>query len=329
MLMMQSSYDTTLSANNREELILVVVTNSNSSGVPPSSPLPTCQAIAFVFIVIFVTLIYAPNSKQPHLCGRKQLGHGLMVSWGLLLAIHRRSRQDGWTDESSNDLLTTLSGLWNNGSATAASVLSLTQDVYDCSATAIVGFSDSITFCLNHTYLQETTTPFAVSTLQQYWFWEAQKMAINTSNPFRGSTLFVPMPLRHAHLLQLMVLIRPMLQVGWIQILQQLHPPSLKLALHWHPSFNTEHPFSFISSTNNLYLDNLTFLLIDLFSPKSRSGRYEEVNGHCFSRMNLCSVEEIKMKFDEVKVLFVTCLGITCPFFSEKKFVACIVDEAG
>lgn len=71
--MMQSSYDTTLSANNREELILVVVTNSNSSGVPPSSPLPTCQAIAFVFIVIFVTLIYAPNSKQPHLCGRKQV----------------------------------------------------------------------------------------------------------------------------------------------------------------------------------------------------------------------------------------------------------------
>ncbi|EOY11814.1 Uncharacterized protein TCM_030497 [Theobroma cacao] len=245
MLMMQSSYDTTLSANNREELILVVVTNSNSSGVPPSSPLPTCQAIAFVFIVIFVTLIYAPNSKQPHLCGRKQLGHGLMVSWGLLLAIHRRSRQDGWTDESSNDLLTTLSGLWNNGSATAASVLSLTQDVYDCSATAIVAA---------------------------------------THGPDKANA------------------------TGWVDTDTAAAAPTfLKTCIALAPFIQHRTPILF-------YI---------------KSGLYEEVNGHCFSRMNLCSVEEIKMKFNEVKVLFVTCLGITCPFFSEKKFVACIVDEAG
>ena len=45
--------------------------------------------------------------------------------------------------------------------------------------------------------------------------------------------------------------------------------------------------------------------------------------------MNLSSVEEIKVKFDQVKVVAVTCLGITSPFLSGKKFDVCIIDEAG
>ncbi|KAE8661669.1 DNA replication helicase dna2 isoform 2 [Hibiscus syriacus] len=45
--------------------------------------------------------------------------------------------------------------------------------------------------------------------------------------------------------------------------------------------------------------------------------------------MNLNSVEEIKLKFDLVKVVAVTCLGITSPLLSGKKFDVCIIDEAG
>ncbi|KAK8715914.1 hypothetical protein V6N13_043239, partial [Hibiscus sabdariffa] len=56
---------------------------------------------------------------------------------------------------------------------------------------------------------------------------------------------------------------------------------------------------------------------------------HEEIKGHCFSGMNLNSVEEIKLKFDRVKVVAVTCLGITSPLLSGKKFDVCIIDEAG
>ncbi|KAK8672375.1 hypothetical protein V6N13_110747 [Hibiscus sabdariffa] len=56
---------------------------------------------------------------------------------------------------------------------------------------------------------------------------------------------------------------------------------------------------------------------------------HEEIKGHCFSGMNLNSVEEIKLKFDQVKVVAVTCLGITSPLLSGKKFDVCIIDEAG
>lgn len=45
--------------------------------------------------------------------------------------------------------------------------------------------------------------------------------------------------------------------------------------------------------------------------------------------MNLQSVEEIKTRLDQVKVVAVTCLGITNPLFANKKFDICIMDEAG
>lgn len=45
--------------------------------------------------------------------------------------------------------------------------------------------------------------------------------------------------------------------------------------------------------------------------------------------MNLCSVEDIKTKLDQVKVVASTCLGINSPLLVNRRFDVCIIDEAG
>lgn len=41
------------------------------------------------------------------------------------------------------------------------------------------------------------------------------------------------------------------------------------------------------------------------------------------------SVDGIKLRLDQVKVVAVTCLGITSPLLASKRFDVCIMDEAG
>ncbi|KAL4378954.1 hypothetical protein GQ457_02G021680 [Hibiscus cannabinus] len=88
-----------------------------------------------------------------------------------------------------------------------------------------------------------------------------------------------------------------------------------------------------LTSYTNSAVDNLLIKLKSQSIDFVRIGRHEsvheEIKGHCFSGMNLNSVEEIKLKFDQVKVVAVTCLGITSPLLSGKKFDVCIIDEAG
>lgn len=45
--------------------------------------------------------------------------------------------------------------------------------------------------------------------------------------------------------------------------------------------------------------------------------------------MAACSVEEIRLRLDQVKVVAVTCLGISSPLLANRKFDVCIMDEAG
>lgn len=45
--------------------------------------------------------------------------------------------------------------------------------------------------------------------------------------------------------------------------------------------------------------------------------------------MKLQSVEDVKLRLDQVKVVAVTCLGITSPLLANKRFDICIMDEAG
>ncbi|XP_061997380.1 DNA replication ATP-dependent helicase/nuclease JHS1 [Rosa rugosa] len=88
-----------------------------------------------------------------------------------------------------------------------------------------------------------------------------------------------------------------------------------------------------LTSYTNSAVDNLLIKLKAQNIDFVRIGRHEvvheEVRGHCFSAMNIQSVEDIKSRLDQVKVVAVTCLGITSPLLANKKFDVCIMDEAG
>ena len=55
----------------------------------------------------------------------------------------------------------------------------------------------------------------------------------------------------------------------------------------------------------------------------------EEVREHCLSEANVQTVEDIKIRLEQVKVVAVTCLGISSPLLANKRFDVCIMDEAG
>ncbi|GAB2252240.1 hypothetical protein Droror1_Dr00005087, partial [Drosera rotundifolia] len=88
-----------------------------------------------------------------------------------------------------------------------------------------------------------------------------------------------------------------------------------------------------LTSYTNSAVDNLLIKLKAQGIDFVRIGRFdvvhEEVQSHCISGAEIQSVEEIKSKLDQTKVVAVTCLGITSPLLANKKFDVCIMDEAG
>ncbi|KAF8379125.1 hypothetical protein HHK36_028554 [Tetracentron sinense] len=88
-----------------------------------------------------------------------------------------------------------------------------------------------------------------------------------------------------------------------------------------------------LTSYTNSAVDNLLIKLKAQGIDFVRIGRYEavheEVRGHCFSAMDTYSVEDIKLRLDQVNIVAVTCLGITHPLLANKRFDVCIMDEAG
>ncbi|KAF5744240.1 DNA replication ATP-dependent helicase/nuclease DNA2 isoform X3 [Tripterygium wilfordii] len=92
-----------------------------------------------------------------------------------------------------------------------------------------------------------------------------------------------------------------------------------------------------LTSYTNSAVDNLLIKLkaqasyngIDFVRIGRHEAVHEEIQANCFSATNLHSVEEIKLRLDQVKVVAVTCLGITNPLLANKRFDVCIMDEAG
>ncbi|XP_019095046.1 PREDICTED: DNA replication ATP-dependent helicase/nuclease DNA2-like isoform X2 [Camelina sativa] len=88
-----------------------------------------------------------------------------------------------------------------------------------------------------------------------------------------------------------------------------------------------------LASYTNSAVDNLLIKLKAQGIEFLRIGRdeavHEEVRESCFSAMDMCSVEDIKNKLDQVKVVASTCLGINSPLLVNRRFDVCIVDEAG
>ncbi|GAA0147626.1 RNA helicase [Lithospermum erythrorhizon] len=88
-----------------------------------------------------------------------------------------------------------------------------------------------------------------------------------------------------------------------------------------------------LTSYTNTAVDNLLIKLKAQGIDFIRIGRYEavheEVRGNCLSEMDLRGTEDIKQKMDHIKVVAVTCLGVTSPLLTNKTFDVCIMDEAG
>ncbi|XP_010275324.1 PREDICTED: DNA replication ATP-dependent helicase/nuclease DNA2 [Nelumbo nucifera] len=88
-----------------------------------------------------------------------------------------------------------------------------------------------------------------------------------------------------------------------------------------------------LTSYTNSAVDNLLIKLKAQGIDFVRLGRYEavheEVRGHCLSAMDIHTVDDIKLRLDQVNVVAVTCLGITHPVLANKSFDVCIMDEAG
>ncbi|KAG5627158.1 hypothetical protein H5410_012376 [Solanum commersonii] len=88
-----------------------------------------------------------------------------------------------------------------------------------------------------------------------------------------------------------------------------------------------------LTSYTNSAVDNLLLKLKSQGINFIRIGRYEvvheEVRENCLSMMDTHGLEEIKLRLEQSKVVALTCLGITSPLLSNKRFDVCIMDEAG
>ncbi|CAI0412990.1 unnamed protein product [Linum tenue] len=70
--------------------------------------------------------------------------------------------------------------------------------------------------------------------------------------------------------------------------------------------------------------------MVELWVSSCHNGSvHEEVRGSCFAETDNMGMEYIKPRLDQVKVVAVTCLGITSSLLTGKKFDVCIMDEAG
>ncbi|XP_024988760.1 DNA replication ATP-dependent helicase/nuclease DNA2 [Cynara cardunculus var. scolymus] len=88
-----------------------------------------------------------------------------------------------------------------------------------------------------------------------------------------------------------------------------------------------------LTSYTNSAVDNLLIKLkfqgIDFIRIGREEAVHEGIRGNCINAADMQSTKDIKLRLDEAKVVAVTCLGITSPLLSDKKFDVCIMDEAG
>ncbi|XP_010532178.1 PREDICTED: DNA replication ATP-dependent helicase/nuclease DNA2-like [Tarenaya hassleriana] len=88
-----------------------------------------------------------------------------------------------------------------------------------------------------------------------------------------------------------------------------------------------------LASYTNSAVDNLLIKLkaqgIDFLRIGRHDAIHKEVRDSRFSGMEMCSVDDVRTKLDQVQVVATTCLGINSPLLVNKQFDVCIVDEAG
>ncbi|XP_020682385.1 DNA replication ATP-dependent helicase/nuclease DNA2 isoform X1 [Dendrobium catenatum] len=86
-----------------------------------------------------------------------------------------------------------------------------------------------------------------------------------------------------------------------------------------------------LTSYTNSAVDNLLIKLkaqgIDFIRLGRQEAVHEDIRQHCFTDMH--SVDDVKQRMDQIRVVGVTCLGIKHPLLVNKTFDVCIMDEAG
>ncbi|XP_039122512.1 DNA replication ATP-dependent helicase/nuclease JHS1 isoform X1 [Dioscorea cayenensis subsp. rotundata] len=88
-----------------------------------------------------------------------------------------------------------------------------------------------------------------------------------------------------------------------------------------------------LTSYTNTAIDNLLLKLkaedIDFVRIGRHEAIHDDIRGHCFSASETCTVEDIRERMEQVRIVGVTCLGINHPLLANKTFDICIMDEAG
>ncbi|KAK7256275.1 hypothetical protein RIF29_29716 [Crotalaria pallida] len=88
-----------------------------------------------------------------------------------------------------------------------------------------------------------------------------------------------------------------------------------------------------LTAYTNSAIDNLLIKLkaqgIDFVRIGRHESVHEEVKEYCLSATNMKTVKDIKTRLEQVKVVAVTCLGISSPLLANMRFDVCIMDEAG
>ncbi|XP_020577562.1 DNA replication ATP-dependent helicase/nuclease DNA2 isoform X2 [Phalaenopsis equestris] len=86
-----------------------------------------------------------------------------------------------------------------------------------------------------------------------------------------------------------------------------------------------------LTSYTNSAIDNLLIKLkaqgIDFIRLGRQEAVHEDIRHYCFTDIH--SVDDVKLRMDQIRVVGVTCLGIKHPLLVNKKFDVCIMDEAG
>lgn len=88
-----------------------------------------------------------------------------------------------------------------------------------------------------------------------------------------------------------------------------------------------------LTSYTNSAVDNILLKLkqqgIDFVRLGRENAIHPDLKDHVIEGLGLSTVQELELRMSEVHVVAATCLGVTHPLLTNRKFDVCIVDEAG
>lgn len=88
-----------------------------------------------------------------------------------------------------------------------------------------------------------------------------------------------------------------------------------------------------LTSYTNSAVDNILLKLklqgVDFVRLGRENAIHPDLKGHMIDGLDVITVQDLELRMSAVRVVAVTCLGVTHPLLTDRKFDVCIVDEAG